>query len=151
MSHLQEKLVRALIALTILTAVTLCGQNAANQNSKNTGLGSPAQIVLVNGIQKPVYKAGNGVTPPRLIDAPAPEFSKEARRQHIGGTVELAITVTSEGKVTRMRVLKSLGYGLDEKAIDAVRRWKFQPGSKDGKPVSVAIAVGVSFQLGGPE
>jgi periplasmic protein TonB len=65
----------------------------------------------------------------------------------IEGVVTLDIVVTSAGKTTQIRVLQGRGYGLDQKAIEAVSRWKFQPATKDGTPVSVEIAVEISFHL----
>jgi len=59
----------------------------------------------------------------------------------------LTMVVTSEGNTDQIRVTKGIGHGLDEKAVEAVSKWKFQPATKDGKPVSVEIAVEVDFHL----
>jgi TonB family protein len=105
----------------------------------------PADTVVVNGVSEPVYKLRDGVKPPRATYSPGPEFSEEARRQRAQGSVMLGIVVTSDGKPTRIRILQSRGYGLDEKAVEAVSQWKFKPATKDGKPVSVEMAVEVDF------
>ena len=88
-----------------------------------------------------------GVTSPRLLYKIEPEYSEEARKAGLEGTVVLAIEVWEDGMAHNIRVVKSLGLGLDEEAIDAVRKWRFQPGMKDGKPVRVAAQVHVSFRL----
>jgi TonB family protein len=117
-------------------------QAASDQASATTPSGLK---VMVNGVWEPVYKPGNGITPPQKLSGSSPEYSDEARRKGIAGTVVLAMTVTSEGKVTQVQVRKSLGYGLDEKAIEAVKQWKFKPAMKDGSPVSVQVAFETSF------
>ena len=94
-----------------------------------------------------VFRARGGVTPPTLAHKVNPSYTKEARRQKIQGTVLLYIQVDPAGKATKIRVLHSLGSGLDEKAIEAVRKWKFHPGMKAGKPVTVEAQVEVNFRL----
>ena len=93
------------------------------------------------------YRAGGGVTAPRAIYDPDPEYSEEARQARYQGTVLLWVVVGKDGKAHEIRVLRSLGMGLDEKAVEAVRGWKFQPGAKDGVPVDVEIGVDVTFRL----
>jgi TonB family protein len=87
------------------------------------------------------------VTAPRVIYAPEPEFSEEARKAKFQGTVVLWLIVGPEGRTHEIRVHRSLGMGLDEKAIEAIRHWKFEPGRKDGIPVAVQVNVEVSFVL----
>ena len=99
------------------------------------------------GIGDGVYRAGNGVSKPQLITKVEPEYSEEARKAKFQGIVVLAIVVDPNGNAINPRVMKSLGLGLDEKAIEAVRQWKFKPGYKDGKPVPVAATVEVNFRL----
>ena len=90
---------------------------------------------------------GPGVTPPQLVYKVEPEFSAEARKAKHQGRVFLSIEVDSGGAVRNVRVLQSLGLGLDEKAIEAVLRWRFRPGLFDGKPVATEATVEVNFQL----
>ena len=83
------------------------------------------------GIGGGAYRIGRGVTAPRLIYAPEPEFSEEARKTKYQGTVVLWLIVGPDGRSRDIRILKSLGMGLDEKAIEALRHWRFEAGRKD--------------------
>jgi TonB family protein len=88
-----------------------------------------------------------GIIAPRAIYDPEPEYSDEARRVKHQGVVVLALVVDPQGHARDIRVARSLGMGLDEKAIEAVRKWQFNPGTKDGVPVAVQVNVEVSFRL----
>jgi periplasmic protein TonB len=94
-----------------------------------------------------VYKVGNGTTAPVVLYKKEPEYSEEARKAKYQGTVVLYIEVDPSGRAVNPRVLRSLGLGLDEKAMEAVRQWKFKPGYRDGKPVTVAAQIEVNFRL----
>jgi TonB family protein len=94
-----------------------------------------------------VYRAGNGVSQPTLISKVEPEYSEEARKAKFQGVVVLQIVVDAKGNAVQPRVVKSLGLGLDEKAMEAVKQWKFKPGYKNGQPVAVAATVEVNFRL----
>jgi periplasmic protein TonB len=94
-----------------------------------------------------IFHVGGGVSPPRQIYAPEPEFSEEARKAKYQGVCTLGLIVGTDGRPSNIRVLNSLGMGLDEKAIEAVKNWKFEPAMKDGHPVRVEIAVEVDFHL----
>jgi TonB family protein len=93
------------------------------------------------------YRVGNGVTSPTITFKVEPEYSEEARKAKFQGTVILSIEVNEKGGVQSPRVLRALGMGLDEKAIEAVMKWRFRPGYKDGKPVTVLAQVEVNFRL----
>ncbi len=93
------------------------------------------------------FRVGNGVTAPVLLVKKEPEYSEEARKAKHQGTVVLYIQVDPSGKATHIKVVRSLGLGLDEKAMEAVSQWKFKPGYKDGKPVTVEAQVEVNFRL----
>lgn len=84
---------------------------------------------------------------PKLVHMIHPEYSDEARQNRIQGTVVMAVTVTAEGGVQDATVEKSLGYGLDEKALEAVRRWQFEPATINDNPVSVRINVQTTFRM----
>jgi TonB family protein len=99
------------------------------------------------GVGGGVYRSGRGVTPPRPIYSPDPEFSEEARKAKYQGTCTLMIIVGTDGRPTNIRVVNSLGMGLDEKAIETVKTWRFEPGQKDGHAVNVEMAVEVDFHL----
>jgi protein TonB len=99
------------------------------------------------GIGGGVYRPGKGVTPPRPIYSPEPEFSEEARKAKYQGVCTLMIVVTADGRPTNIRVVNSLGMGLDEKAMETVKTWRFEPGQKDGHAVDVEVAVEVDFRM----
>ena len=99
------------------------------------------------GIGGGAYRVGGGVTAPRVLFAPDPEFSEEARKAKYQGTVILTVVVGPDGRTHEVRVLRSLGMGLDEKAVEAIHRWKFEPGRRDGIPVAVLVNVEVNFRL----
>ena len=100
------------------------------------------------------YDAGNifrpgigGVTQPRAIYDPDPDYSEAARKAKYQGSVVLWLVVGTDGLPHNLRVQRSLGMGLGEKAIAAVSTWRFQPATLNGKPVAVEINVQVSFRL----
>ena len=93
------------------------------------------------------YRVGGGVSAPKAIYSPDPEYSEEARKVKHMGTVVLWLVVGPDGRPRDIKVLRTLGLGLDEKAIEAVKNWRFEPAKKDGKPVAVQINVEVNFHL----
>ncbi len=99
------------------------------------------------GIGGGVFRVGGGVSAPKPLFTPDPEYSEEARKAKYQGTCVLWLIVGPDGRPRDIRIARSLGLGLDEKAIDAVRQWKFEPAMKDGKAVSVQINVEVEFHL----
>jgi periplasmic protein TonB len=99
------------------------------------------------GIGGGVFRVGGGVSAPKAIYSPDPEYSEEARKAKYQGVCVLSLIVGPDGKPRDIHVARSLGLGLDEKAIEAVNQWKFEPAEKDGKPVAVAINVEVQFRL----
>jgi protein TonB len=99
------------------------------------------------GIGGGIYRVGGGVSAPRAIDAPDPDYSEEARKAKYQGTVVLWIVVGPDGRVHDCRIQRSLGLGLDERAVEAVKRWRFEPARKDGQPVAVQVNVEVNFRL----
>ena len=94
-----------------------------------------------------IYQVGGGVSAPRLIFAPDPEFTDEARREHYQGVCVVAVIVDPQGNTQRPQVVRRLGMGLDQKAIEAVREYKFKPAMLYGKPVAVQVAIEVNFRL----
>jgi len=99
------------------------------------------------GIGGGIYRVGGGVSQPMLVKKVEPEYSEEARKAKFQGTVVLSIIVDEAGMPRNIRVARALGLGLDEKAIEAVRQWRFRPGYKDGKAVAVYASVEVNFRL----
>jgi periplasmic protein TonB len=99
------------------------------------------------GIGGGAFRVGNGVSAPRALDTPDPEYSEEARKAKYQGVVVLWLVVGPDGKPRDIRVSRPLGMGLDQKAVEAVQRWRFEPAMKDGRPVAVQINVEVNFRL----
>jgi protein TonB len=99
------------------------------------------------GVGGGVYRVGGGVSQPSVIFKVDPEYSEEARKAKYSGTVMLAVVVDVEGHARDIHVVKSLGMGLDEKAIEAVEKWKFKPGMKGGQAVNVRATIEVNFRL----
>ena len=94
-----------------------------------------------------VYRIGGGVSAPIPIFTPEAEFSDEARRAKYQGVVLISLIVDAQGNPQNPRVVRPLGMGLDEKALEAVRKYKFKPAMKEGKPVPVMMSIEVNFRL----
>lgn len=99
------------------------------------------------GIGGGVYKVGGGISAPKPVETPDPEYTEEARRAKIQGTCILWLIVDAEGHPRDIRVVRGLGYGLDAKALETVKQWRFEPARKDGQPVNVQVSVEVGFRL----
>lgn len=100
------------------------------------------------GSDSGVYVPGrDGVTQPVPVFAPDPDFSDEARRQKYQGICVVALVVDAHGNPQNLHVVQHLGMGLDEKALEAIHRFRFKPAKKNGKPVAAAITVEVNFRL----
>jgi periplasmic protein TonB len=93
------------------------------------------------------YRPGSGVTPPRLLKEVRADYTDQARRANLSGEVVLEIVVRRDGSVGDVRILQRLGSGLDERAVQAVRQWRFAPATLKGVPVDVIVEVGVEFKL----
>jgi TonB family protein len=99
------------------------------------------------GIGGGVFKVGGGISAPQPVSTPDPEYTEQARVAKTQGTCILWLIVDDQGRPRDIRVVRGLGMGLDAKAIEAVKQWKFQPAMKDGRPVNVQISVEVGFKL----
>jgi TonB family protein len=93
------------------------------------------------------YRPGSGVEPPRLLREVRADYTDEARRANIEGEVELEIVVRRDGSVGDVKIIRGLRGGLSERAVQAVRQWRFAPGRMKGVPVDVVVEVGVEFKL----
>jgi TonB family protein len=132
--------------LTICMIVLLFTAGACAQNDQRPpGTVDQGGAVYVHG--EPVYKAGGDVIAPRAVYAPDPEYSEEARRAELQGQCVLWMVVGADGKPRDVRIARSLDSGLDEKSIEAIRTWRFEPARKDGQAVAVQINVETSFRL----
>jgi len=123
------------------------GAGNGSRGGLGPGFGPGVGPGSLGGFGGQAYRPGRGITPPRAIYDPEPEYSEEARRIRQQGIVILSLIVDPNGRAKDIRVARSLGLGLDEKAIEAVRTWKFQPGMKDGQPVAVEVNIEVNFRL----
>ena len=120
-------------------------------NGKGTGLGSGNG----NGIGPGsggntgggLERIGGSVSAPVVLYQPEPEFSEEARKAKVAGNVLVYLQVDENGRPQHVRVLRGIGLGLDEKAVEAVRQYKFKPAMKNGRPVPVEMNVEVNFQI----
>jgi periplasmic protein TonB len=117
------------------------GGGVGSGNGAGFGPGSGA------GTGGGAYRVGGGVSAPSVLFKVEPEYSEEARKAKFQGTVVLSIIVDPTGKARDIKVIRPLGLGLDEKAIEAVMKWRFKPGQKDGAPVPVQATVEVNFRL----
>ena len=130
------------IALQLFSSIMvapICAQlqplHGADPNAKGNG--------------EEVYRVGRDVKAPRLTHQPDPEYSEQARKVGYTGVCVLELVVDAAGMPQNIRVTRAVGMGLDDKALDAVRQWRFTPSMKDGTPVAVQINVEVAFNLFG--
>jgi TonB family protein len=119
------------------------GQGLGNGAGSGAGIGPGAG----GGTGGGPYRPGSGIEPPRLVKEVKATYTEDARRQGITGNVVLEIVVTREGTVDSVSVLRGLGAGLDQRAIAAVREWRFLPARRRGEPVDVVVEVAVEFAL----
>jgi TonB family protein len=110
-------------------------------------LGRTAEADQLAKPQSPTVYRANQATPPRIQSRVEPEYSEEARKGKLQGSIQLSLVVDLTGTPTQVAVLRPLGMGLDEKAIEAVSQWKFTPGQKNGTPVPVYTQVEITFHL----
>jgi TonB family protein len=94
-----------------------------------------------------VYRVGGGVSAPALLHKVEPAYTEAARAAKYQGTVLVYAEIGPDGRAGNIRVIRGLGSGLDEKAIEAISQWRFRPGMKDGQPVTVAATIEVNFRL----
>jgi TonB family protein len=125
------------------------GGGGGNGTGIGPGSGSGLGPGSGGGTGGGVYDVGNGVTEPKLIREVKPQYTADAMRAKVQGEVELEAVVNPDGSVDRIRVTRSLDrtFGLDQKAIEAVRQWRFMPGMRQGQPVAVRVSVVLDFTL----
>ena len=127
------------------------GRNGGTGSGAGTGLGEGDGTGIGPGTGGGTgggpYRPGSGITPPSLVREVKPDYTEDARRRGINGDVELEIVVRSDGTVGEVRLQRGLGAGLDQRAIDAVRQWRFSPARRFGTPVDVLVEVAVEFKL----
>jgi TonB family protein len=110
---------------------------------------TPSEDLLKEIAAGDLFRAGpnTGVTPARIISGPDPEYSEEARRNRFQGSIELGVVVETDGMPRTVWIVRALGEGLDERAIESVRRWRFEPATRNGKAVPVLISIHITFHL----
>jgi TonB family protein len=129
--------------LLICSCLLFARIQAQSPQQQNHEEALPSELAKVCSDKNPPPCA----TPPRAISMPSAEFSESGRGKEFNGVCTLSVNVEPDGRTSHIRVLRSVGKDLDEKAIKAVKAWKFKPATLDGKPVTVQIAVQVSFHL----
>jgi protein TonB len=123
------------------------GIGSGSHGGVGVGSGPGVGIGTGGGIGGGVFKVGGGISAPEAISTPDPEYTEAARSAKTQGTCVLWLIVDDQGHPRDIRVVRGLGFGLDEKAVEAVRQWRFSPAMKDGHPVNVQISVEVGFRL----
>jgi TonB family protein len=119
------------------------GRGTGSGEGNGAGIGPGA----IAGIGGGPYRPGSGITAPTLVREVKPIYTEEARRRGVEGDVVLEVVVSADGRVGEVRVVHSLGSGLDQRAIEAVRQWSFTPARRLGTPVDVLVEVAVEFRL----
>ena len=128
---------------------TLKGSSFGNGNGSGIGSGDGNGIGPGSGGNTgggPMH-IGGLVQAPSLLYSIEPEFSEEARKAKFSGNVQVYLWVDEHGMPSHVRVVRGVGMGLDEKAVEAVRQYKFKPATRDGKPVKVDLYVDVNFNI----
>ena len=123
------------------------GIGSGSGGGVGVGHGPGVGVGSGGGIGGGVFKVGGGISAPQPVLMPDPEYTEEARRAKTQGTCTLFLIVDAAGQPRDIRVVHGLGFGLDAKAIEAVKQWRFDPALKDGKPVTVQINIEVEFKL----
>ena len=109
-------------------------------------VGSGVESPAANGSEKPDH-VGGSVRPPSIIHSVDPKYTEEARQAKISGNVQVYLWVDKNGNPSHVKVVRGIGHGLDEKAVESVRQYKFKPATKDGEPVTVDLYIDVNFQI----
>ena len=139
------------LQVTPLTNVGVAAGESLNKRTQDLTKGDPDGGGSGQGephnAREDVFKVGGGVGQPAVIFKVDPEYSEEARRANYSGAVLLSIVVGADGQAHDIHVVKGAGMGLDEKAIEAVQKWRFRPGMKGGQAVNVRATIEMNFRL----
>ncbi|HEX4155672.1 MAG TPA: energy transducer TonB [Acidobacteriaceae bacterium] len=139
-----------------LAAMVACALLAfgtcASAMSLHVGVSAPTLPVAIQPVDQAVAQetplhADGSVHPPILIRNASPEYTAAARKAKLSGDVELSLRVDKKGNPSHIRVVRGMGMGLNQKAVEAVRQYKFKPATQNGKPVAVDLVVDVNFQI----
>jgi TonB family protein len=125
-------------------------RQGASRSARRSAIAIPLLLVLMTGVScaEKIYKIGPGIVPPRVLEKTSePQYTEEAKAAKLQGPVMLTIVVGTDQRAHDIKITKSLDPGLDASAIESIKTWRFQPGTKNGKPVSVQAHVEVNFHL----
>jgi TonB family protein len=128
------------IALVMITAGALLG-------SSLVAMATPFDVIPQTAKQQKVYKIGGDVSAPILVYSVDAEYTKKAKDAKHQGVSIVSCVVSADGLPQDVHTIRRLGMGLDEKALDAVRQYRFKPGMLKGQPVAVAITIEVNFHI----
>jgi TonB family protein len=131
----------------MLTALSISSSDLGSESDAGAKSEVNEQGKATLQLQKPAVKVGGGVSAPKAVHTPDPQYSVEAREAKINGTVVFGIVVDSTGLPKEIEVIRPLGYGLDEQGVFTLESWRFEPAKKDGNPVAVHINVEVQYRL----
>ena len=139
---------RTVFSSAALLSAVLVASPAAAQNTGAALPGNPAPLPeSYNPDASGIYKIGGDVRAPVVVSQVNPDFTQEARAKKISGDVKVGLIVDAQGLPQNVHVERGVGSGLDEKAVEAVRGYKFKPATKDGVAVPVKISIMVNFQI----
>jgi TonB family protein len=124
-------------------------QPETRRTSRRSAIAIPLLLVLMTTVSfaQKIYRIGPGIVPPKVIEKVEPTYTDEAKAAKIEGTVGLTIVVGTDQIAHDIRVTRSLDPGLDASAIRSIMSWRFQPATKNGKPVPVVAKIDVNFRL----
>jgi TonB family protein len=127
--------------------IALASQGGGRRSGFGMGIGGATVVGSGGGYGGGLMSVGGGVSAPHVIHSVDPEFTEEARQSNYQGTVSIQLVVDSQGYPQDIRVARHLGMGLDQKAVEAVRQYRFRPAMYQGHPVSVQMVIEVDFHL----
>jgi protein TonB len=123
------------------------GTGSGTGSGSGPGNGAGIGDGSIAGMGGGPYRPGSGITPPSIQREVKPIYSEEGRRRGVEGDVVMEVVVRADGTIGAVRVLQGLGFGLDQRAADAVRQWRFSPARRFGTPVDVMVEIAVEFRL----
>jgi TonB family protein len=140
---LRKRLLLTAAAILVLLAPIASGRSAP----RPADLSNRLPLAVQADDQEEVHRPGGDVSSPRLLREVKPQYSERAKAEKIQGEVTMECVVKTDGTVGRIEVTKSLDPDLDQAAIDAARQWRFEPGTRKGKPVNVLVTILIAFTL----
>jgi TonB family protein len=124
--------------------VVRTGLRAATVAMVIIGMLSGARIA--RAADEKIYDIGNGVAAPKVLSKVEPDYTQEAQDRGVQGTVFMSLVIGTDGRARDIEVQRGIGAGLDEKAVEALQEWRFEPGIKDGMPVAVRAHIEINFR-----